>query len=86
MHHNRFDQFLFAFQGRSRANVAFDLSRQRDFTLRFESPDDTSHEIPDAEGCFHVSLYGQQEMPCFLEFNPVEVCIPKFEGFTPRNI
>ena len=76
--------FIFAFKARSRANVAFDLSRQRDFTLRFENPDDTSHEIPDAEGCFHVSLFGQQEMPCFLEFNPVEVCISVADRLTQR--
>ncbi|XP_065057284.1 cilia and flagella-associated protein 47-like isoform X2 [Rhopilema esculentum] len=58
---------------RSRAKIAFDLSRQRDFLLTFGEFGDAGQEIPDAEGCFEVGLIGQQELQCFLEFNPVEV-------------
>ncbi|XP_041462969.1 cilia- and flagella-associated protein 47-like isoform X1 [Lytechinus variegatus] len=58
---------------RTRAKVVFDLSRFRDFSLRFDA--DVMEESEDTmnPGVFKVTVGGEQKIDCELRFKPTEV-------------
>ncbi|PIK59126.1 hypothetical protein BSL78_03931 [Apostichopus japonicus] len=71
-------------KGKTKAKVVFDLSRFRDFTLKFDA--DVMEESEDSlhPGTFKATIQGLSTMKCQLEFTPTEVA--SYDFIVPVNI